>query len=280
MTAIITIWYREFLNYIRDRSRILSSFLMSIMLMLVFTFALGNFDTSILGIEKIQYMLPGIIATSIFMTSINGALSVVTDKTEGFMKEFLVSPTKRSSIAIGKILGTATTALIQGTIILLISPLFGMRYSIGMLLGLYAGMIAIALAVAAIGLFIATKVKSAMGFQMFVQMLMMPMMFLSGAYVPIDNLPNWLRPVVYINPVTYAVSAFRNISVDTSGISNEILERMGLILTYGDFKVTPIISIGVLLIIGSIFLLLAVNAFKNVSITHKIKLRSRGLGSH
>jgi len=95
MTAIITIWYREFLNYIRDRSRILSSFLMSIMLMLVFTFALGNFDTSILGIEKIQYMLPGIIATSIFMTSINGALSVVTDKTEGFMKEFLVSPTKK-----------------------------------------------------------------------------------------------------------------------------------------------------------------------------------------
>jgi len=107
-----------------------------------------------------------------------------------------------------------------------------------------------------------------MGFQMFVQMLMMPMMFLSGAYVPIDNLPNWLRPVVYINPVTYAVSAFRNISVDTSGISNEILERMGLILTYGDFKVTPIISIGVLLIIGSIFLLLAVNAFKKCFLSH------------
>lgn len=96
MVAIITIWYREILNYIRDKSRIFSSLTMSVLLLLVFTFALGDFDTSMLGIEKIQYMLPGIIATTIFMTSINGALSVVMDKSEGFMKEFLVSPIKRS----------------------------------------------------------------------------------------------------------------------------------------------------------------------------------------
>ncbi len=280
MTTIITIWYREFLNYIRDRARIVSSLVMSLMLMLVFTFALGDFDTSVLGIEPIQYMLPGIIATTIFMTSINGALSVITDKTEGFMKEFLVSPIKRSSIAIGKILGTATTAIIQGSVILVISPIFGMRYSLVMILGLYAGMIAIALAVAAIGLFIASKVKSAMGFQMFVQMLMMPMMFLSGAFVPIANLPTWLRPVVYINPVTYAVSAFRNLSIDTTRIPDAILERMGLILKYGDFKVTPIVSIAVLLVIGAIFLALAVHAFKSVSITQKVKFRMGGPGRH
>ncbi len=280
MDTIMTIWYREFLNYIRDRARIVSSLVMSLMLMLVFTFALGDFDTSVLGIEPIQYMLPGIIATTIFMTSINGALSVITDKTEGFMKEFLVSPIKRSGIAMGKILGTATTAIIQGSVILVISPIFGMRYSAVMILGLYAGMIAIALAVAAIGLFIASKVRSAMGFQMFVQMLMMPMMFLSGAFVPIANLPTWLRPVVYVNPVTYAVSAFRNISVDTTGIPDEILERMGLILKYGDFKVTPIVSIAVLLVIGMIFLVLAVHAFKSVSITQKVKLRMGGPGRH
>lgn len=280
MTTILTIWYREFLNYIRDRARIVSSLVMSLMLMLVFTFALGDFDTSVLGIEPIQYMLPGIIATTIFMTSINGALSVITDKTEGFMKEFLVSPIKRSSIAIGKILGTATTAIIQGSVILLVSLLFGMRYSATMILGLYAGMIAIALAVAAIGLFIASKIKSAMGFQMFVQMLMMPMMFLSGAFVPIDNLPTWLRPVVYVNPVTYAVSAFRNISVDTTGIPDAVLERMGLILKYGDFTVTPIVSIAVLLIIGAIFLVLAVHAFKSVSITQKVKIGGGGPGRH
>jgi len=280
MVAIITIWYREILNYIRDRSRIFSSLMMSVLLMLVFTFALGDFDTSVLGIEKIQYMLPGIIATTIFMTSLSGALSVVTDKTEGFMKEFMVSPIKRSEIAIGKIMGTATTALIQGTVILIISPIFGMRYSFMMILKLYGGMIAVAIAVAAIGLFIASKVRSAMGFQMFVQMLTMPMMFLSGAFVPIENLPSWLRPVVYINPVTYAVSAFRNISVDTAGIPDEILERMGLLLAFGDFKVTPIISIGILLVIGSIFLVLAVNAFKRVSITQKINIRMGGPGRH
>ena len=280
MVAIITIWYREILNYIRDKARIFSSLTMSILLLLVFTFALGDFDTSMLGIEKIQYMLPGIIATTIFMTSINGALSVVMDKSEGFMKEFLVSPIRRSGIAIGKILGTATTALIQGTVILIISPLFGMRYSFMMILKLYAGMIAIAIAVAAIGLFIASKVRSVMGFQMFAQMLMMPMMFLSGAYVPIENLPSWLRPVVYVNPVTYAVSAFRNISIDTAGIPVEVLERMGLLLTFGDFKVTPFISIGILLVIGVVFMLLAVSAFKKVAITQKVNLRMGGSGRH
>jgi ABC-2 type transport system permease protein len=129
-------------------------------------------------------------------------------------------------------------------------------------------------------IFIASKVKSAMGFQMFVQMLMMPMMFLSGAFVPIANLPIWLRPVVYVNPVTYAVSAFRNLSVDTSGIPDAVLERMGLLLAYGDFKVTPVVSIGVLLIIGAVFLALAVHAFKSVSITQKVKFRMGGPGRH
>ena len=141
-------------------------------------------------------------------------------------------------------------------------------------------MIAIAIAVAAIGVFIASKVRSAMGFQMFVQMLMMPMMFLSGAYVPIENLPSWLKPIVYINPVTYAVSAFRNISIDTTNIPTKVLERMGLLLTFGDFKVTPFVSIGLLLAIGAVFLFLAVNAFKKVSITNKVKLRMGRMGRH
>ncbi|MCY6482922.1 ABC transporter permease [Clostridium aestuarii] len=276
MRAITTIWYREFLNYIRDKARIISSVVMSVTMLFVFTFALGEFDTSMLGIEQIQYLLPGIIATTAFMTSISNALSVVTDKTDGFMKEFLVSPTKRSNIAVGKILGSATTAVIQGTIILAISPFFGMRYTIGMILGIYIAMIAISVTSSSIGLFLASTAKSAIGFQMQVQMLMMPMMFLSGAYVPIELLPNWIRPVVYINPVTYAVSAFRNISINTTNIPNVVLEKMGLVLKIGDFKVTPVVSISIMLIIGLVFLLLAIRAFKRTSITNKVSLK-RGM---
>ncbi|MTI67106.1 MAG: transporter [Firmicutes bacterium] len=275
MRIITTIWYREFLNYIRDRARIISSLVMSFTMLFVFTFALGNFDTSALGVKSIQYLLPGIIATTTFMTSISNALSVVEDKSDGFMKEFLVSPASRTSIAIGKILGSATSALIQGSIILAASPLFGMKYDLFMILGLIGGMIAISLSISSIGLFIASFVKSTMGFQMIVQMLMMPMMFLSGAYVPVSLLPDFLRVIVYINPVTYAVSAFRHLALDTTNISEKVLEKMGLILRIGNFQIKPLLSISIILVIGTIFLLLAVRSFKNVSI-NKVALK-RGM---
>lgn len=276
MRTIKTIWYRELLNYIRDRARIVSSLVMSFTMLFVFTFALGEFDTSVLGVEPIQYLLPGIIATTTFMTSLSNALSVVEDKSGGFMKEFLVSPASRTSIALGKILGSATSAFIQGIIILIASPLFGMKYDFYMLLGLLGGMVTISLSISAIGLFIASSVKSTMGFQMIVQMLMMPMMFLSGAYVPVSLLPNWLHFIVYINPVTYAVSAFRHIALDTSNVPEPVLEQMGLILRIGDLQIKPLLSICIIIAFGTIFLLLAVRAFKNVSITQKLTLR-RGL---
>ncbi len=267
------VWYREFLNYIRDRARIISSLVMSLAMLFVFNYALGDFDTSMLGVEQIQYLLPGIIAITIFSTSLSNALSVVQDKSEGFMKEFLVSPASRASIAIGKILGGSTSAVIQAMIIIVVSPLFGMKYSIIMLIGLFIGMVAVSIAISSFGLFLATKIKSTMGFQMIIQMLMMPMMFLSGAFVPVSLLPTWLQFFVYINPVTYAVSAFRNITLNTGEIPVEILEEMGLIFKFGDFVVTPVISILLLFFFGIVFLLLAIRSFKKVSVTEKVKAR-------
>lgn len=279
MSTICTIWHREWLNFIRDRARLVSSIVMAVTMLFVFSFALGNFDTSVIGIEQIQYLLPGIIATTIFTTSISNALTVVQDKTEGFMKEFLVAPIKRSHIAIGKILGSSTAAVMQGTLILGLSVFFDMRYSFMMLIGLFGGMIAIALSTSSIGLFIASKVKSTLGFQMVFQMIMMPMMFLSGAYVPIELLPNWIRFFVYINPVTYAVSAFRYLAIDTTNIPEAILEKMGIVLKIFGVTVTPVISISLILLIGFVFLVLAVLAFEKVNITQKISKQSR-VGGH
>ncbi len=273
MRAIWIIFYREFLNCIRDKVRVISSAAMTIILLLVFSVALGNFDTTSLGISKIQYLLPGIIAATISMTAISNSLSVVTDKSEGFMREFLVSPTSRTNIAIGKILGTSITAVIQGTLILIVSPFFGMRYTVLMLLQLYVAMITISLVCSSIGLFIASRIKSQVGFQMMVQAVMLPMVFLSGAYIPIKLLPSWLGWFVHINPITYAVSAFRHITLSSNDISAKVLNDMGLILYIGDYKVIPIVSIGIMLIIGLVFLGLAVMAFRRMSATHKVTLR-------
>lgn len=273
MSAVYTIWYREFINFFRDKTRIVSSIIMAFMMMFVFYYAMGNFDTSALGIEKIQYLLPGIIVITIFSTSLSNALSLVEDKSEGFMKEFLVAPVSRTSIAIGKILGGATSAIIQGLIILIISPLFGMTYAVLEILSIFLGMIVVAIAISSFGLWIASSVKSTMGFQMVMQMLMMPMMFLSGAFIPLSYLPVWLRFIVYFNPVTYAVSAFRGIAIDTTGIPDVVLEEMGLVLKIGSFQITPFLAILFLIVFSVIFIIFGVRSFKKVSVTQKVNLK-------
>lgn len=150
-----------------------------------------------------------------------------------------------------------------------------MTYDIVVLLSIFVGMIVVAIAISSFGLWLASSVKSTMGFQMVMQMLMMPMMFLSGAFIPLAYLPVWLRWIVYFNPVTYAVSAFRGIAIDTEGIPDAVLEEMGLILKMGDLQITPIIAILFLIVFSVIFIYFGVRSFKKVSVTQKVKLNMR-----
>ncbi len=156
-------------------------------------------------------MFPGIIGMTVLMTSFNSGISIVWDREFGFLKEVLVAPISRATVAIGKTLGGATIATIQGMLILLLAPLVGISLSSILLLKLLPLIFLVACVLAAMGIFIASLIKSMEAFHVVMNMLMMPMVFLSGVFFPIGALPSWMSILVKLNPATYAIDPIRKL---------------------------------------------------------------------
>jgi ABC-2 type transport system permease protein len=144
---------------------------------------------------------------------------VIWDREVGFMKEMLVAPVSRLSIVAGKCFGGATTAVIQGIIVLLISVALGARIDLVTFLILLPIMMLIALGIVGIGVAIASVLSSMEGFGVIMNFVIMPMFFLSGALFPINNLPDWLKIITYIDPVTYDVELTRYMMTGFSSIN-------------------------------------------------------------
>jgi len=179
-------------------------------------------------INYTSFIAPGVIVMAIMFTSTFSGISVIWDRELGFMKEMLVAPVSRISIVIGKSLGGATTALIQGLLILLL--IFGIKsvsneYFSGVridaltFLVILPLMMLIALGLVGIGIAIASLLENVESFGVIVNFIIMPMFFLSGALFPINNLPEWLRIVPFIDPVTYAVELLRFVMTGFSTIN-------------------------------------------------------------
>ncbi|MBA7475168.1 hypothetical protein ES707_10534 [subsurface metagenome] len=145
------------------------------------------------------------------MTSFTAGVSVVWDREFGFLREVLVAPISRVAVATGKTLGGATIALIQGIVVLLFAPVFGVSIAPLVVLKLLPVMFLVACALSAMGILLASRIKSMEAHQVVMQFLMFPMIFLSGVFFPVNNLPGWMSVLVKINPVTYAVDPFRQL---------------------------------------------------------------------
>jgi ABC-2 type transport system permease protein len=161
------------------------------------------------GVDFTKFMYPGIIGMTVLMTSLMSAVSIVWDREFGFLREVLVAPVSRASVVMGKALGGATVAMLQGTIILLLAPIFGIPLSLLFVLKLWGLMLLVAWALGGLGILIASRMRSMEAFQIVMQMLVFPMVFLSGVFFPVGNLPAWLNVIVKINPATYGVDAIR-----------------------------------------------------------------------
>jgi len=163
------------------------------------------------GVDFAKFIFPGIVGMTVLMTSFTAGVSVVWDREFGFLKEVLVAPISRVAVAVGKTLGGATIALVQGIVILLFAPLFGIGISPGVVLKLLPVMFLIACALSAMGILISSRMKSIEAHQVVMQFLMFPMIFLSGVFFPVNNLPSWMSVVVRINPVTYGIDSIRQL---------------------------------------------------------------------
>ena len=163
--------------------------------------------------DYLTFVSPGIIGMSLLFTSIFSAISVIWDKQFGFLKEMLVSPISRTSIVLGKILGSATISIMTGIIVLLMSiALNGISaYNLNpiSILASVAFMMLVAISFVSIGLIIASRLNSMEGFQVIMSALVMPLFFLSGAFFPIENVPTWMKVLAHADPLMYGVDGLR-----------------------------------------------------------------------
>lgn len=190
----------------------LSSFAMPLLFLVIFGAGFNRIIGSLMpGIDFIQFIYPGIIAMTVLMNSVMSGLSVVWDREFGFLKEVLVSPLSRSGIVLGKAVGSATVALIQGFILLLLAPLLGVSLDLALVAKLVPILIVISLSLSGLGILVASRMRSQQGFQMVVQLIIFPLIFLSGVFFPVNNVPAWLEVLSKANPLTYGVDAIRQL---------------------------------------------------------------------
>ncbi len=211
MGVIYTIWLRNVKRYLRSKSRILGSLGMPLFFLVILGFGLNKVVTGPhMGRGYVAFIVPGIVSMTVLFTSMFAGIQIIWDKQFGFLKETLVAPVSRLEIMLGQTLGGATTALLQGFIILILSLFMGVRPGSAGGLALAIGfMILIGVAFTAMGIAIASRMDDMHGFQLIMNFVIFPIFGLSGALFPIGSLPAWLRSVTLLDPLTYGVEGIR-----------------------------------------------------------------------
>jgi ABC-2 type transport system permease protein len=207
-----TLWLREITRFCRQRSRVIGSFLQP----LVFWILLGaGLKASFrpagmpVGMDYFQYLYPGFIVLVLLFTAIFATISTVEDRREGFLQSVLVAPVSRTTIVMGQALGGTTLAWVPSCIFLILAPLAGVRLDAGSAILAASIMAIIAFTLTCIGLTIAWKIESTQGFHAIMNLILIPVWLLSGAFWPIDGAPLLLRWTMRLNPLTYGMSALR-----------------------------------------------------------------------
>jgi ABC-2 type transport system permease protein len=217
MEVIYALWLREVKRYVRSRPQIIASLGQPLMYLLVLGFGLGPvFEKAGQG-NYLQFVAPGVVGMSILFSSIFSGVGLLWDRQFGFLKETLVAPVPRIQIMIGRTLGGATNALIQGTLVLTVCLIAGFRPDNfgGVLLG-FVFMAIIAIVFAALGTIIGSGLKDMQGFQLIMNFLVMPIFFLSGGLYPLSNLPEALTVATRLDPLSYGVDGLRGAFIGQS----------------------------------------------------------------
>jgi ABC-2 type transport system permease protein len=240
LRAIYIIWYRDVIRYWRDRWRLGASFAQPILFLAIFGVGLSSSLRGVGGtfashpggptLDYVQFMFPGIICMTILFTSIFGAMSIVWDREFGFLKEVLVAPINRSAVAIGKTLGGATQAMLQGLIILVLAPFVGVKLTLVTVVELIPLTFTLAFALSALGVAVASGLRSLQAFQVVINFLVQPLFFLSGALFPLTGLPSWMSVLTRLDPLAYGVDPIRRVVLQESGLPAPLLDRLSLTL--------------------------------------------------
>jgi len=245
MSAVYILWLRQIKRYFRSRSRMIGSLAQPLLFLLGLGFGFGPIYQRAGGGNYLQFLTPGILAMTVMTTAVFSGIEIIWDRQFGFLKETLVAPVSRFQIMIGRTLGGATVALIQGLIVLLISLFFGFQPKIFSLPLAFLFMFLIALFFTGLGTAIASVLEDFQGFQLIMQFLIMPLFFLSGALFPLQGLPKVFTVVASLNPLSFGVDGLRSSLINGShfglGVDFLILAILTMVvLAVGSFLFSKI----------------------------------------
>lgn len=226
MHVIYILWLRQLKRYLRSKSRLVAALGQPILFLVALGYGFGPTFAKAGQGNYMQFLAPGVIAMTILFTSIFSGIEIIWDRQFGFLKETLVAPVSRIIIMLGRTLGGATVAVIQGIIIFGISIIAGFRPENWWIIpGTILVMFLSALLFTALGTAIASRMEDMHGFQLIMNFLVMPMFFLSGAIFPLQGLSSKILIVAKVDPVTYSVDALRAVLIGAStfGLTTDLI---------------------------------------------------------
>jgi ABC-2 type transport system permease protein len=244
--VIYILWLREVKKYLRSRTQIIASLGSPIMYLGVLGFGLGPVFQRAGEGSYLQFMAPGVIGMTVLFTSMFSGIALLWDRQFGFLKETLVAPVPRIWIMTGRTLGGATVAMIQGTLIFVVSLIAGFRPTSILALPLALLVLVLtAVVFAALGTAIGSTLKDMQGFQLVMNFMVMPIFFLSGALYPLTNLPRVLSWLTRIDPLTYGVDGVRGALIGAThfGVGTDLAALSAvavLLLGFGAWRFSKI----------------------------------------
>jgi len=248
MKAIYILWLRELKRYVRSRAQIVASLGNPLLYLLVLGFGLGPVFQRAGNGNYFQFMAPGVIGMTVLFSSIFSGMAMLWDRQFGFLKETLVAPVPRLQIMIGRTMGGATVALIQGLLICTVCVIAGFRPAHLATVPIAFGfMVLIALLFAALGVAIGSSLQDMQGFQLIMNFLVMPIYFLSGALFPLTGLPTVLSYVTKADPLAYGIDGMRHMLLGRSSFD-------------------PMLDFAVMAIVGAVLMVVGAYRFSKIEI--------------
>jgi ABC-2 type transport system permease protein len=259
--ATSVVWRRELVRFIRDRTRALTGLVQPLLFLFVLGTGLSSLVSRGTDIDFRTFLYPGIVAISVLFTATFAGISLVWDREWGFLREMMVAPVSRASILLGKALGGATVATAQSMVMLALCGVVDIPYDPVMLLEMVGLLFLAGLMLTSMSLAMVVRIRQFQAAFPLVQMVIMPMMFLSGAMFPLSGLPRWLDILTTVNPLTYAVEPMRQTVFDRLDLTAADRATLDPGISWGDWQVPVSVQVAVVVAVTVVLLAVAIARF-------------------
>jgi ABC-2 type transport system permease protein len=260
--ATAVVWRRELIRFRRDRARAVTTLVQPLLFLFVLGTGLSSLVNAGSGLNFRTFLFPGVVSISVLFTASFAGISLVWDREFGFLREMMVAPVSRSSILMGKALGGATVATAQSLVMLALCGVVGVPYDPLMLFEMILLLFCAGFMLTALGLALSVRIKQFQAAFPLVQMIITPMMFLSGAMFPLSKLPTWLSVLTTLNPLTYAVEPMRHVVFAQLSLSPREHALFDPGISWGGWQTPTIIQVLAVVVFSAVLMLIAIARFE------------------